>query len=196
MEWIAAAPAATFASIRGGHTAVPPGAGNFADRNAQPLVSSFLAEYDDGHAATAPVGSFAPDAGGFFDLAATSPNGPRSLHCPACKQRGRRGSVAVGDGALRVIRGSSWKHSAVTELRLAYRDYGDGNAMTSASASRVTRSRRSLQLALLLFASCLAVVTVLRAQEPAAPARGRKPLRAQRVPGRRRVQGTGSARPG
>jgi formylglycine-generating enzyme required for sulfatase activity len=27
---------------------------------------------------------------------------------------------------LRVIRGSSWKSSAVTELRLAYRDYGDG----------------------------------------------------------------------
>ena len=46
--------------------------------------------------------------------------------------------------------------------------------MTSASASRVTRSRRSLQLALLLFASCLAAVTVLRAQEPAAPARGQE----------------------
>jgi hypothetical protein len=48
------------------------------------------------------------------------------------------------------------------------------NAMTSASASRVTRSRRNLQLAVLLFASCLAVVTVLRAQEPAAPARGQE----------------------
>ena len=41
--------------------------------------------------------------------------------------------------------------------------------MTSASASRVTRSRRSLQFALLLFASVLAGVTVLRAQEPAPP---------------------------
>jgi len=46
--------------------------------------------------------------------------------------------------------------------------------MTSASASRVTRSRRNLQLALLLFVSCLAVVTVLRAQEPAAPAKARE----------------------
>jgi hypothetical protein len=44
--------------------------------------------------------------------------------------------------------------------------------MTSASASRVTRSSRSLRLALALFAGALAVVTVLRAQEapPAAPA--------------------------
>jgi len=46
--------------------------------------------------------------------------------------------------------------------------------MTSASASRVTRSRRNLQLAVLLFASCLAMVTVLRAQEPAPPARGQQ----------------------
>jgi hypothetical protein len=42
--------------------------------------------------------------------------------------------------------------------------------MTSASASRVTRSSRSLRLALLLFAGALAVAGVLRAQETAPPA--------------------------
>jgi len=44
--------------------------------------------------------------------------------------------------------------------------------MTSASASRVTRSSRNLRLAIAMFAGVLAVVTVLRAQEtpPAAPA--------------------------
>jgi hypothetical protein len=43
--------------------------------------------------------------------------------------------------------------------------------MTSASASRVTRSRRSLRLAALLFAGVLAGITALRAQEtPTAPA--------------------------
>ena len=41
--------------------------------------------------------------------------------------------------------------------------------MTSASASRVTRSRRSLGLALLLFAGVLAAATVLRAQEATPP---------------------------
>jgi len=41
--------------------------------------------------------------------------------------------------------------------------------MTSVSASRVTRSRRSLRLALLAFAGVLAVVTVLRAQETSPP---------------------------
>jgi len=44
--------------------------------------------------------------------------------------------------------------------------------MTSASASRVTRSSRSLRLAILLFAGVAAGVSVLRAQEtpPAPPA--------------------------
>ncbi len=41
--------------------------------------------------------------------------------------------------------------------------------MTSASASRVTRSSRSLQRALLLFVACLVLAGVLGAQEPTAP---------------------------
>jgi len=41
--------------------------------------------------------------------------------------------------------------------------------MTSASASRVTRSSRNLRLALVVFGCGLAVAGVLRAQEPARP---------------------------
>ncbi len=41
--------------------------------------------------------------------------------------------------------------------------------MTSDSASRVTRSSRSLQRALLLFGACLVLAGVLGAQEPSAP---------------------------
>jgi formylglycine-generating enzyme required for sulfatase activity len=106
---------------------VPPGAGNFADRKARPLVDQALPDYDDGYAATAPVGSFAPDAAGFFDLGGNVAEWTHDLYTvqPAS------GAVAVdplarGAGALRVVRGSSWRHAAVTELRLAYRDYGDG----------------------------------------------------------------------
>jgi formylglycine-generating enzyme required for sulfatase activity len=106
---------------------VPPGSGNFADRRAQPLVPQVLADLDDGHAATAPVGSFAANALGFFDLGGNVAEWAHDLYTvqpPA-------GDVAVdpvagGAGVLRVIRGSSWQHSAVTELRLAFRDYGDG----------------------------------------------------------------------
>ena len=105
---------------------VPPGAGNFADVTAQPLVAQILPDFDDGHAATAPVGSFAPNPLGFFDLGGNVAEWTHDLYTV---QPGS-GAIAVdpaagGAGALRVIRGSSWRHSAVTELRLAFRDYGD-----------------------------------------------------------------------
>ena len=106
---------------------VPPGAGNFADRSAQALVPLTIPDFDDGFAATAPVGSFAAGPAGLYDLGGNVAEWTHDLYTvqPAAT------AVAVdpaasGDGPLRVIRGSSWKSSAVTELRLAYRDYGDG----------------------------------------------------------------------
>ncbi len=105
---------------------VPAGAGNFADRTAQPLVQSFLADYDDGHAATAPVASFAPTAG-FYDFGGNVAEWTNDLYTVQPPSSAVAvDPAATGEGALRVIRGSSWKHSAVTELRLAYREYGDG----------------------------------------------------------------------
>jgi formylglycine-generating enzyme required for sulfatase activity len=105
---------------------VPPGAGNFADRKAQPLVAQVLEDFDDGHAATAPVGSFAANPLGFHDMGGNVAEWTHDLYTvqpPAT-------AVAVdpaagGAGTVRVIRGSSWQHSGVTELRAAYRDYGD-----------------------------------------------------------------------
>jgi formylglycine-generating enzyme required for sulfatase activity len=106
---------------------VPPGAGNFADAKAQPLVAQILADYDDGSAATAPVGSFAPGPAGFHDLGGNVAEWTHDLYTvqPA-SSAAAVDPAASGAGALRVIRGSSWRHAAVTELRLAYRDYGDG----------------------------------------------------------------------
>ena len=46
----------------------PAGAGNYADRTAQGFVSNVLADYSDGYAVTAPVGSFSASPLGLFDL--------------------------------------------------------------------------------------------------------------------------------
>ncbi len=106
---------------------MPSGAGNFADARAQPLVDAVLPDYDDGYAATAPVGSFAANPAGFHDLGGNVAEWTHDLY--TVQPASTAASVdpaAGGAGGLRVIRGSSWRDSAVTELRLAYRDYGDG----------------------------------------------------------------------
>jgi formylglycine-generating enzyme required for sulfatase activity len=127
-EWVARWSGGALRKYPWGDTLpVPPGAGNFADRKAQPLVAQVLEDYDDGHAASAPVGSFAANPLGFHDMGGNVAEWTHDLYTvqpPAT-------AVAVdpaagGAGAVHVIRGSSWQHSGVTELRSAYRDYGDG----------------------------------------------------------------------
>jgi formylglycine-generating enzyme required for sulfatase activity len=100
--------------------------GNFADKSAVELVPSILPGYDDGYASTAPVGTFAPNALGIFDgggnvaewvqdyYSVPTPGQVNPLVDPQGPER----------GANRVIRGSSWRHAGVTELRFSYRDYG------------------------------------------------------------------------
>jgi formylglycine-generating enzyme required for sulfatase activity len=106
---------------------VPAGAGNFGDRRAQPLLQTFLDHLDDGHAATANVGSFGANPLGLHDLGGNVAEWTTDLYMvqPATTAP-VTDPVAGGPGRLRVIRGSSWRHATVTELRAAFRDYGDG----------------------------------------------------------------------
>jgi formylglycine-generating enzyme required for sulfatase activity len=65
-EWIARGSSGNLRKYPWGDTLpVPPGAGNFADHRPA-LVSSSRRTTTTGYAATAPVGSFAPNPGGFF----------------------------------------------------------------------------------------------------------------------------------
>jgi formylglycine-generating enzyme required for sulfatase activity len=106
---------------------VPPGAGNYADRSAKALLPVVLDYYDDHYAATAPVGRFGANPSGYYDLGGNVAEWTHDLYTvqPGSTQAAVD-PAANGEGPTRVIRGSSWKSAAVTELRLAYRDYGDG----------------------------------------------------------------------
>jgi formylglycine-generating enzyme required for sulfatase activity len=130
-EWEWAARANRDGSLRkypwGDALPVPAGAGNFGDRQAQPLLQTFLAELDDGHAATAVVGSFAANPLGFLDLGGNVAEWTTDLYTvqPASGATAVD-PVAAAAGNLHVIRGSSWRHATVTELRAAFRDSGSG----------------------------------------------------------------------
>jgi len=125
-EWEWAARANRDGSLRkypwGDALPVPAGAGNFGDRKAQPLLQTFLEGLDDGYAATANVGSFGANPLGFHDMGGNVAEWTSDLYMvqPAST------SVAVdplaaAPGNVHVIRGSSWRHATVTELRAAFR---------------------------------------------------------------------------
>jgi formylglycine-generating enzyme required for sulfatase activity len=130
-EWEWAARANRDGSLRkypwGDSLPVPGGSGNYGDRKAQPLLQTFLAELDDGHVTTANVGSFPANPLGFHDLGGNVSEWTTDLYTV---QPGGTAvatdPLAAAPGNVHVIRGSSWRHATVTELRAAYRDYGEG----------------------------------------------------------------------
>ena len=78
-------------------------------------------------ASPAIAGSFAADARGFYHLGDNVAEWVHdfyaiSLGVSQALERDPRGPA---EGEFHVIRGSSWMHSTVTELRLTFRDYGN-----------------------------------------------------------------------
>jgi formylglycine-generating enzyme required for sulfatase activity len=105
---------------------VPPGAGNYADAKARGLVAQVLEAYDDGYAGTAPVQSLAANALGLLHLGGNVAEWAHDLYSivPSAEGRSVRDPAGPAEGEYHVIRGASFLHATVTELRLSYRDYG------------------------------------------------------------------------
>ena len=101
--------------------------GNFADRKSAVLLGKIIGKYDDGFIVTAPVGSFAPDKKGLFDMGGNAAEWTNDFYDIAISADKKVKVDPLGplDGEFHVIRGSSWAHGTITELRLSFRDYGN-----------------------------------------------------------------------
>lgn len=97
--------------------------GNYADRAASNLVGRVVFGYNDNHGVSAPVGTFKADARGLFDMGGNVAEWSNDFYeipdkAPVTDPTG------PGLGDYHVIKGSSWMHGTITELRFSFRDYG------------------------------------------------------------------------
>jgi formylglycine-generating enzyme required for sulfatase activity len=123
--------------------ALPPPAksGNYADKSGESLLGTVIAGYDDGFAVSAPVRRFAPDRHGLFDIGGNVAEWVHDLY-EASPAPGAAVDDPLGPdiGEYHVVRGSSWRHGGVAELRLAWRDYGkEGRADVGFRIARYAR---------------------------------------------------------
>jgi formylglycine-generating enzyme required for sulfatase activity len=104
----------------------PTGSGNYADRSASSILANTMSAYNDGFAVSAPVGSANPNGAGLYDLGGNVAEWVQDFYTiyPRRSTGSLRNPMGPQDGAHHVIRGSSWMHWSVTQLRFAYRDYG------------------------------------------------------------------------
>ena len=101
--------------------------GNYADRSAEVFVDTALSVYDDGYPLTAPVGKFSPNLAGIYDLGGNVAEWVHDVYVVNSTFPGQVELDPMGpnEGQYRVIRGSGWRHSTISQLRVSYRDFGD-----------------------------------------------------------------------
>jgi formylglycine-generating enzyme required for sulfatase activity len=125
-EWMLASGAGSPGSGRfpwGDALPPPDRSGNYADRTASHLIGRVIFGYTDGHVAAAPVGTYAANGLGISDLGGNVAEWTHDFYeipaeGPAVDPMGPE------KGEYHVIKGASWMHGSVTDLRWSFRDYG------------------------------------------------------------------------
>jgi formylglycine-generating enzyme required for sulfatase activity len=105
----------------------PPGAGNFGDESARAGLRDVITAYRDDYPVTSPVGRFARSPLGLYDGGGNVAEWMLDLYRTYTGADSTLTTDPIGaeEGRYYVIRGSSFRHSSISELRWAYRDFGD-----------------------------------------------------------------------
>jgi len=99
---------------------------NIADRKAAPVAGVVLSNYDDGFAVSAPAGSFKANHRGLYDMDGNVAEWIHDYYQIKTGFNSKPEANPMGPltGKHHVIRGPSWSSGRLTELRMAFRDYG------------------------------------------------------------------------
>ena len=107
----------------------PPGANaaNIADRQAASVATHIIDNYKDNHLVSAPVGSYAANHHGIHDLGGNVSEWVNDYYSITTALGQQNGTDPLGprSGQYHVIKGPSWRHGSLSQLRLSFRDYSD-----------------------------------------------------------------------
>ena len=98
---------------------------NYADSASAYVTGRIINGYTDGHVVTASVASFPPNQKGLYDMGGNVAEWVLDVYgIPSDSGTTQVDPTGLQTGDNYVIRGASWSHSKIAELRLSYRDYG------------------------------------------------------------------------
>ncbi len=99
---------------------------NYADISAVSYITNTLLAYNDHFSVSAPVGSYAKNALGFYDMAGNVSEWCHDYYSPTFGISGTQTSIdPMGPkrGNHHIVRDASWRDASITALRLSYRSY-------------------------------------------------------------------------
>ena len=97
--------------------------GNYADQAAQHIIGRTIFNYNDNHTVAAPIGTFDSNYHGLNDIGGNVAEWVHNFYVvPSVNDT--VDNLGPETGEYHVIRGSSWMHGTITDLRLPFRDYG------------------------------------------------------------------------
>jgi formylglycine-generating enzyme required for sulfatase activity len=98
---------------------------NLADTSSAYVTGRVLNGYQDGHVVSAPVASFPPNHHGLYDMGGNAAEWVHDVYrIPTASGVVQTDPLGEASGDNYTLRGASWALGNLTELRLAYRDYG------------------------------------------------------------------------